>query len=282
MVTLGRNDKRFQKENRQGYTLWTYNGKIYVPKKARASMVEWYHENLRHTGTKRTASTLRQYFDWPGAVEQIKQYIKKCPKCQMFKLTGVKKYGKIPLSDDNDNDLIPFHTVQVDMIGPWSVRFSMAGKIIKRDLQALTIIDRATSWPELVPTKTKESIEISEVFDSQWFCRYPRPVRVIHDNGNEFIGMEFQQMLSSYGIKSVATSVKNPRGNAIIERMHLTAGDMLRTMEFDGTNWLYEMDRVLQVVAWAIRSTISTTTNYSPGQLVFSRDMIMQSQVTAD
>ena len=76
--------------------------------------------------------------------------------------------------------------------------------------------------------------------------------------------------------------MKNPRGNAIIERMHLTAGDMLRTMEFDGTNWLYEMDRVLQVVAWAIRSTISTTTNYSPGQLVFSRDMIMQSQVTAD
>ena len=83
MVTLGRNDKRFQKENRQGYTLWTYNDKIFVPKKARAPMVEWYHEDLRHTGTKRTASTLRQYFDWPGAVEQIKQYIKKYPKYQM-------------------------------------------------------------------------------------------------------------------------------------------------------------------------------------------------------
>ena len=134
----------------------------------------------------------------------------------MFKLTGVKKYGKIPLSDDNDNDLIPFHTVQVDMIGPWSVRFSMAGKIVKRDLQVLIIIDRATTCPEFVPTKMKESIEISEVFDSQWLCRYPRPVRVIHDNGNEFIGMEFQQMLSSYGIRSVATSVKNPRGMRLL------------------------------------------------------------------
>ena len=74
-------------------------------------MVEWYRENLQHAGPERTAKTIRQHFNWPGAVEQIKKYIKKCPKCQMFKLTGVKKYGKIPLPADNDSDFIPFHTV---------------------------------------------------------------------------------------------------------------------------------------------------------------------------
>ena len=282
MIAEKKGGKRFKKDDRQGLKLWTYEDKIFVPKEARAPMIEWYHENLQHAGSERTAKTMRQHFNWPGAVEHIKKYIKKCPKCQMFKITGVKKYGKIPLPDNNDTDTIPFHTIQVDMIGPWSVKFATSGKAIKRDLQALTIVDRATGWPELIPTKTKESLEVSELFDNQWLCRYPRPVRVIHDNGSEFIGMEFQEMLSSYGIKPEPTSVKNPRGNAIIERMHLTAGDMLRTMEFDGANWFYELDRVLQIVAWAIRSTVSTTINYSPGQLVFSKDMIMQSQVTAN
>ena len=42
------------------------------------------------------------------------------------------------------------------------------------------------------------------------------------------------------------------------------------------------MDIALQSVAWAFRSTLSTMSGYSPGQLVFSRDMIMQNAVTAD
>ena len=168
------------------------------------------------------------------------------------------------------------------MVGPWSIKFNMLGKKIKKEVQALTIIDRATSWPEIIPAQSKDSQVISELFDSEWLCRYPRPVRVIHDNGSEFIGMEFQEMLSSYGIKSSPTSVKNPKGNAIVERMHLTAGDMLRTAEFEGNNWKYELNKTLQSVAWAIRSTVSTVTNYSPGQLVFSKDMIMQVQVIAE
>ena len=223
-----------------------------------------------------------QHFDWPGSVEQVKSHVKKCPKCQKFKLTGVKKYGKVPLSDADDSYSTPFHTVQVDMVGPWSVKFNMLGKKIKRNVQALTIIDRATSWPELVAAASKDSQLIAELFDNEWLCRYPRPVRVIHDNGSEFIGVEFQEMLSSYGIKPEPTSVKNPRGNSIVERMHLTAGDMLRTVEFDGNNWSYELNRTLQAVAWAIRSTVSTVVHYSPGQLVFSKDMIMQTQIIAD
>ena len=151
----------------------------------------------------------------------------------------------------------------------------MLGTKIKREAEALTIIDRGSSWPEIVATDSKDSQLISELFDNEWLCRYPRPVRVIHDNGSEFIGVEFQEMLSSYGIQAAPTSVKNPRGNSIVERMHLTAGDMLRTSEFDGNNWKYELNRTLQAVAWAIRSTVSTVTDYTPGQLVFSRDMIM-------
>jgi len=35
----------------------------------------------------------------------------------------------------------------------------------------------------------------------------------------------------------------------------------------------------LQTVAWAVRSTISTATRHSPGQLAFNHDMIMQTAI---
>ena len=43
-----------------------------------------------------------------------------------------------------------------------------------------------------------------------------------------------------------------------------------------------ELDKALQTVSWAIRSTVSTMSGYTPGKLVFSKDMIIQSTVIAD
>ena len=168
------------------------------------------------------------------------------------------------------------------MIGPWTVKIAVAKKEFTKEVQALTIVDRATNWPEIAPTVTKASKEIAEMTDRIWLCRYPRPNRIIHDNGNEFTGFEFQELCSSYGIATVPTSVKNPRGNSPVERMHLTAADMLRTMTFAGEDWMNELDKTLQTVAWVIRSAVSTMSGYTPGQLVINRDMIIQSVVIVD
>jgi hypothetical protein len=59
---------------------------------------------------------------------------------------------------------------------------------------------------------------------------------VIHDAGTEF-GREFGDLLSSNGIQEVTTTVKNPRANAILERVHGVIGDMLRTYDFENQNF---------------------------------------------
>ena len=119
-----------------------------------------------------------------------------------------------------------------------------------KEIKALTIIDRATAWPEFVAAKRFTSAYVTELFDSEWFCRYPRPVIVIHDNGGEFTGNEFQEFLQSYSANSIA------------ERVYLTMADMLRCTIFEGDDWFTEFNRNLQSVAWAVRSTVRTTTNY--------------------
>ena len=90
-------------------------------------------------------------------------------------------------------------------------------KILIAQIFCLTMIDEASGWPEIMPIKNKESKNIAELTNSEWFCRYPRPEYCIHDNGKEFIGNKFEEMLESYGVCSQPTTIKNPRGNAIHE-----------------------------------------------------------------
>jgi len=62
-----------------------------------------------------------------------------------------------------------------------------------------------------------------------------------------------------------------------VERTHLTLGNMLRACDLQ--NHTFDLNDpwsdFLAKVAWAIRSTVHTTTQFTPGQLVFGRDMIL-------
>jgi transposase InsO family protein len=257
----------------------TKDHKVYVPATLRAQLLAWYHEMLHHPGETRLSATIKQHFYWPGIDATITNHVKTCDTCQTSKITAPKKYGKIPLPTDTITD--PWDHVHVDMIGPWTVSFTQASRTTTEQVKALTIIDKGTGWVEFVPTVTFLSKHVAELFDSAWLCRYPRPSTITFDNGGEFVGSEFQELISSYGINPSPTTVKNPQGNAICERVHLTMGDMLRTITFTGDDWFHEHNQTLQSVAWAVRSTV-TANGYSPGQLVFSRDMILSTKVKID
>jgi hypothetical protein len=82
---------------------------------------------------------------------------------------------------------------------------------------------------------------------------------------------------NDYGIKGKPITVRNPQANAIVERVHQTIGNIVRTFELEN-NYVDEEDPwngILSATAFAIRSTFHTTLRKSPGQLVFGRDMIL-------
>ena len=64
--------------------------------------------------------------------------------------------------------------------------------------------------------------DMNYLFPIEMLCWYPQPKGRGNNNGNEFLGFKFQEMLTSYGIKSKPTMVKSQAGNAIIEQMHET------------------------------------------------------------
>jgi hypothetical protein len=270
---------------RDGHAIYVHKqtDSIYVPVSLRVAILQWYHTNLQHPGIKRMQCTVKETFYWPGIDATIDTLVRACATCQQCKITAVKKYGKIPLP--THRKLTPWEQVHVDLIGPWDVRYnstSVPGKSTIEKIQALTIMDKATGWPEFVAIRNKTSQHIALSFDSEWLCRYPRPAQVVYDNGTEFTGQEFQELLESYGIKPLATTVRNPRSNGVIERVHLTMGDMLRTMTFSGSDWFTDMQHTLDAVAWAVRTTVNPTIKHSPCHLAFNQDMIFRRAVQVD
>jgi hypothetical protein len=236
--------------------------------------LQWYHLTLQHPGVKCIQATLKEHFYWPG-VDAVVSQVCTCNTCQKCKLTAVKKYGKIPLP--MTSKLAPWEEVHIDLIGPWDVCYNLTaapGKSTIEKIHALTTIEKATGWLEFTAILNKTSYHVSILFDSTWLCRYPRPARVLYDNGTEFVRQEFQELLQSYGIKPVPTMVRSPRSIRVIERLHLTMGDMLWTMTFRGADWFQDMRWSLDTVAWAVHTTINPNIKHLPCHLAFNQDMI--------
>ena len=110
---------------------------------------------------------------------------------------------------------------------------------------------------------------------------------MIHDNGGEFTGQEFQGLLYNLVIKPSRTTVENPQSNAICKQMHQTVLMILKmTIEASQTQ---NVDDVNNLVEYALasamhilRATVSTTLKATPGGLAFSRNMLLNVPLIAD
>ena len=82
----------------------------------------------------------------------------------------------------------------------------------------MTLIGEFLGWPEIIRVRgegSDTSLECSQILDREWFCRYPRPQKVIHDYGPEFNGEELQEMLESYGLKHHPITLHNLKDDII-------------------------------------------------------------------
>ena len=145
--------------------------------------------------------------------------------------------------------------------------------------RALTCIDSVIGLPEVIPVENATSITVAKSFEDHWLSRYPFPIRCIHDNGNEFLGYQFGQMLRKNNIHSVPTTVKNPQSNATVERLHQSISTMIAISIQKNPPRSYEeanglIQRKCMAAQFAIRATVHTSLKYTPGELAFGRNIL--------
>jgi len=251
--------------------------KIIVPQVLQQSMVDWYHYSLCHPGENRTELTIKQHFNWTNMKKDIQRTIKKCHVCQLTKKTR-KKYGHLP---PKEAESVPWETLCVDLIGPYTINRTGESPLV---LHCLTMIDPATSWLEMVEIPNKQPETIANLVELVWLTRYPRPDQVIMDRGKEFMTEFSRMMVEDYGIQKKPTTVRNPQANAILERVHQTVGNIIRTFQMKDREIDYDdpWSGVLAATMYAVRSTYHTTLQATPMQVVFGRDALLNIKVEAD
>jgi hypothetical protein len=131
---------------------------------------------------------------------------------------------------------------------------------------------------------SKHAYVVANEVELAWLTRYPRPSIITYDRGTEFMA-EFATMVKhDYGITVKAITTRNPQANAILERIHATIGNIIRTHQVLDS----ELDKndpwsgILAAAMYATRATIHTTLKATPMQLVFGRDAVLNTKFEAD
>ena len=207
----------------------------------------------------------------------VKATCKKCATCQKTKKSHTK-YGKLPAKEA---EAVPWQRLCVDLIGPYTIN-QVNGR--KLTLWCVTMIDPATGWFEMKQLTNKEAITVANIVEQQWLTRYPWPQLITYDKGTEFLA-EFKEMIKEeYDFKVKGITVRNPQANAILERIHQTIGNMVRTFKMSETHLDKEdpWSGILAATMFATRATYHTTLQATPSQLVFGRDAILNTQFKAN
>ena len=200
--------------------------------------------------------------------------------CQKIKNRNAK-YGLLPSKDDEN--LTPWHTVYVDLIGTYTILAKVRqsnNKILKKGIQLLcmTFISLATGWFEIaeVPIVDQYSAIIFQILNEVWLSIYLRPWKAIFDNGSEF-KRNFIPFLKYFSVKSTCIAIKNLQENAISEIIHPVVCSMLNTKDLANVTFdaVSPWSKIPASIVYEVRCSYHITLQSTPVKLVFGRDILL-------
>jgi hypothetical protein len=256
--------------------------KIVIPNNMLRPLVQWYHEITVHsTGMDRLEALIRRHFYHPDLRKICREVISACTICPQVRVSARPSGQLAP----RIAPILPWSEVHIDFIGPWKVKVN--NQVM--EFNALTCIDPVTNLTEIVRLQGNKTAEnASRLFENHWLSRYPRPARVVHDHGPEFQGHDFQFPIDYAGITPINISPNTPTANSICEASHKIIGQVIRTLinlkpPTDQSSANNLVDEAFATAMHAMRcNPVSTLGNFSPGALVFNRDMFLNIPLVAD
>ena len=157
-----------------------------VPKILQKDVVIWYHTYLLRLGTECTEADISQHYYWRNLRDYILTLIKVCKSCQKIKKQNFK-YGKLP---NKEAEASPWDRISIDLISPYKIR--RGGHENPFIIKALTVLDPEAGWFEILQYNYIQAAKIANLVYQTWLCRYPCPIIITYDHGNEFLSHTFK------------------------------------------------------------------------------------------
>ena len=226
---------------------------LVVPKCLVPTVLVNTHLELCHPGTKRLHQALKNKVYWKGIRKDITTYTRECLSCQL-------KTAK-PLQFSNLGGPIPSAPMQRLAVDLWSCSFGTT----------LTVMDMFSMYPFIVFLPDKTSCSVARAF-TEVLAAITMPKQVLSDNGKEFVGKDFQDLLKKRHIEWIEIPPYSPRHNGVLERFHKFLNQCLRSSlsysNNDRDEWHWKGACLAAVEAY--RKTPHTATGEAPIFLAFA------------
>jgi transposase InsO family protein len=146
-----------------------------------------------------------------------------------------------------------------------------------RQLKYLVVaVDYFTKWVEAEPLATITSARVEAFTFKTIICHFGIPAEIVTDNGTQFTGNQFTELLQGLQIRHHFSSVEHPKTNGQAEAANkVILNGLKKRLENSKGAWV---DNLYQVL-WSYRTTPQTTTGETPFQLVYGTDAVIPVEI---
>ena len=220
------------------------------------AFIQAIHVEIGHKASDATATRVAEVAFTPHLRVETEDLVRRCVICQQKHPKGRdQRHTLAPVVEG-----YPFQKLSIDYVGPMKMPNCPFQYI-------LTVRDTFTKWLEAFPCTNPTAKIALDKLTSQVFPRFGLPESLHSDNGTHFTARVFSDVASALGIKHTLTPTYNPKSNPV-ERVHRDLGAMLRALHLEtGQPW----HSLLPQAVFAINTTRSASTGFSPFQLLFGR-----------
>ena len=203
-----------------------------------------------HFGQFKTLQRVRSRFYFPHCELMVKLHIENCVPC-ILKAGKRKPISPLqPFYGTHPNDI-----VQLDLCGPFPNNIHGYKYI-------LVIICKFTGWAEAIPMKETTSAKVARELLDVWIARNGLMNQLHSDRGPQFCSEVFKAVFTMLGLVYQShTTAYNPKSDGGAEKLVRTVKQLLTAYCSENPEVWPDM---LQTLMFAYRTSVSTTTKYSP------------------
>ena len=230
-----------------------------LPRQLWDEVIEAYHDNKTMGGHRKFGKLyemIKSKYFFHGMMQYIKAYTRTCTNCQRY---STDKRKRAPLK--------PYHTSYPGVLV--NVDCTKGPKLRTRrgHTHILTIIDSFTGYVRLYPVKGPDAKTVARSL-YHYVCMHGMPLRIVSDNGSEFVNTLVQELALLLGMKWNKIAPYNSKANGKVENAHKGVQSIIRAYLDEFPN---DWDDMLPLAEFCINTSISEVTKYSPFFLFYGR-----------
>ena len=188
--------------------------------------------------------------------KHVEKFLRACHVCQLAGKPdqNIPKAPLMPIPSTGE----PFQEVVIDVVGPLP-------RTKKGHSCLLTMMDRASRYPEASPLRKVSSLVIVEALVG-FFTHFGLPKTVQSGCGSNFTSKYFKKKMTELGIKHITSSPYHPESQGTVECFHQTLKSRLRKYCIENEE---DWDKGVPYLLFAIRSSINSSLGFTPFDIVF-------------